>query len=312
MILSCKEVSKSNLDIYTCPMHPQIELDHEGECPICGMTLIKKDVSIKPKEDQAVDTEPASFMLSEEKQNLIGLGTTFVSRGTIERKLSFSGRVAYSPDLYSSFTEYNIAKSMPSENRQVFLEGSRLRLIKLGLSDNQIQYMRHRKPEIFLTGREGSTVLALIQVYESDLNHTPNGTKMELRIDAIPEKTMFGNIVAVGNLVDEITRTVSVWCEVKDPGNILKPQMFLETSAKVIKSDVLRIPKSSVFPTGKKAIVYLKKTNVNFTPINVEEGFSSDEWVEIKNGLKEGDEIVSKANFLLDSEAKLQMGGTND
>ena len=311
-MFSCNEATKEKAEIYTCPMHPQIEMDHEGECPICGMKLIKKEISLKVEESKEITEEIETFLISEEKQKLIGLSSTVVNRGTIERKLSFSGRVAYNPDLYSSFTEYKMAKSMANENRKVFIEGSRLRLIKLGLSDNQIQFMNHRKPEIFLTGREGANSLAIVQVYESDIAHTPIGTKMEMKIDAFPEKTFYGNIVAVGNLIDENTRTVSVWCEVKDPSYILKPQMFLESSAKVTKKNVLRIPKEAVFPNGKKSIVYLKKSNSKFAPIVVKEGFSSEEWTEITDGLSEGDEIVSKANFLLDSEAKLQMGEIND
>ena len=37
--------------IYTCPMHPQIEQDHPGNCPICGMALEPKNVVAGGEED---------------------------------------------------------------------------------------------------------------------------------------------------------------------------------------------------------------------------------------------------------------------
>jgi Cu+-exporting ATPase len=38
--------------IYTCPMHPQIEQDHPGACPICGMTLVLKTPTAGPDEEE--------------------------------------------------------------------------------------------------------------------------------------------------------------------------------------------------------------------------------------------------------------------
>jgi Cu(I)/Ag(I) efflux system membrane fusion protein len=292
-------------------MHPHIELDHEGECPICGMTLVKKIVE-ENKADSELGESKNQFSISEDKQKLIGVETIEVKKGDIKKVLSFSGRVAYDPDLYSVLTEYQVAKRLGNSGDSLIQKSAKLRLVKFGLSENQIQFINRRSPEIFLTGRYGSKVLILIQVYEADSQISKIGSKMEIRADSFPSKVFNGEIVAIGNLVDETTRTISVWCEVNDPESLLKPQMFVESLATMLRKNILRIPKDSVFPTGKRSLVYVKINDSSFSPKEITEGFSSSDWVEVLDGLSEGDFIVSKANFLLDSEAKLKLGENND
>lgn len=311
--LSCAGKGVVTTDIYTCPMHPQIEMDHEGECPICGMTLVKKepmDLSEKTegkKEKQTTD----SFSLSGDKQKLIGIETNTVSKGDIIKNISFSGKVAYDPDLYSTYSEYR-SLSGSSGSEAFIRKSARLKLTKLGLSESQIQYLNRKSEDILLTGRSNNQVLVFVQVYEGEINQILKGTTMEVKADSIPNVSFPGRVVAFGNLVDETTRTLSVWCEVKDFGNRLKPQMYVQSSARIEKKNVLRIPREAVFPTGKREIVYVKQSENHFSPRSIQTGFVSTEWVEVLEGLIEGEEIVSKANFLLDSEAKLKLGGFHD
>lgn len=311
--LSCADKGGVTGDIYTCPMHPQIEMDHEGECPICGMILVKKEPMIpsEKKEDIIKKENSDSFLLSEDKQRLIGIETSPVSKGDIVKNISFSGKVGYDPDLYSTYSEYRSLSG--SAGPEAFIRKSaRLKLTKLGLSESQIQYLNRKSKDILLTGRSKNQVLIFVQVYEGEINRILNGTKMEVKADSIPNFSFQGKVVASGNLVDETTRTLSVWCEVTDTENRLKPQMYVQSSARIEKKNVLRIPREAVFPTGKREIVYVKISENHFSPRNIQTGFVSTEWVEVLEGLIEGEEIVSKANFLLDSEAKLKLGGIHD
>ncbi|WP_039927393.1 efflux RND transporter periplasmic adaptor subunit [Leptospira vanthielii] len=311
--LSCADKGVVTGDIYTCPMHPQIEMDHEGECPICGMTLVKKEPMIpSEKTNGKLNREtPESFSLSEDKQRLIGIETSTVAKGDIVKNSSFSGKVGYDPDLYSTYSEYRSLSG--SIGPEAFIRKSaRLKITKLGLSESQIQYLNRKSEDILLTGRSKNQVLIFVQVYEGEINQIVNGTPMEVKADSIPNFSFQGRVVASGNLVDETTRTLSVWCEVTDPANRLKPQMYVQSSAKIEKKNVLRIPREAVFPTGKREIVYVKQSENRFGPRSIQTGFVSTEWIEVLEGLVEGEEIVSKANFLLDSEAKLKLGGIHD
>lgn len=234
--LSCADKATVTKDIYTCPMHPQIEMDHEGECPICGMTLVKKEPWIPPEKTGSIlqKENAESFSLSEDKQRLIGIETSSVAKGDVIRNVSFSGKVSYDSDLYSTYSEYRSLSG--SVGPEAFIRKSaRLKLTKLGLSESQIQYLNRKSEDILLTGRSKNQVLIFVQVYEGEINQIVNGTAMEIKADSIPNFSFPGKVVASGNLVDETTRTLSVWCEVTDPGNRLKPQMYVQSSAKIEK-----------------------------------------------------------------------------
>jgi len=310
-LVSCGETVHHHKDIYTCPMHPQIEMDHPGECPICGMSLVKKeDPLLEPESEHAnhTQTKESDLKLSANKQTILNLDTVIVTRGTISKTINLSGQVAYDPEIFSTANEY---KSIGSGNEwgKEIREGIRLRFTKLGLSEKQIQYILSKNANLFLTGRSNHTALLVFQVYENDLSYLKVGKFIEL-VNPIETNTLpKAKIVAMGNLINQDTRTLSVWCEVKDPQEFFKPQMYVQGTYGIEKTNVLRIPKESILPTGKSDLVYQKTESNHYAPKKIKVGFSSAEWVEVLEGLEENDEIVSKANFLLDSESKLKLGG---
>ncbi|PKA25263.1 hypothetical protein EHQ94_12450 [Leptospira meyeri] len=308
-LVSCGETVHNHKDIYTCPMHPQIEMDHPGECPICGMQLVKKEDPLLESEhkNRSEQKEP-DLKLSENKQSILNLDTILVSKGTINKTINLSGQVVYDPEIFSTANEY---KSIGSENEwgKEIRAGIRLRFTKLGLSEKQIQYTLSKNSNLFLTGRSNQYALLVFQVYENDLSYLKVGKFIDLANPAETNALPKAKIVAMGNLINQDTRTLSVWCEVKDPLELFKPQMYVQGTYEIEKSNVLRIPRESIFPTGKSDLIY-KKTDTNrYIPKKIKLGFSSTEWVEVIEGLEENDEIVSKASFLLDSESKLKLGG---
>lgn len=310
-LVSCGETVHNHKDVYTCPMHPQIEMDHPGECQICGMQLVKKeDPLLNPEsehENHNQTTEP-DLKLSENKQSILNLDTIHVTKGTISKTINLSGQVAYDPEIFSTANEY---KSIGTENEwgKEIRVGIRLRFTKLGLSDKQIQYILSKNENLFLTGRFNQTALLVFQVYENDLSYLKVGKSIDLVNLVDTKNSNKAKIVAMGNLINQDTRTLSVWCEVKDPQEFFKPQMYVQGTYGIEKPNVLRIPKESILPTGKSDLVYQKTETNHYAPKKIKVGFSSTEWVEVLEGLEEGDQIVSKANFLLDSESKLKLGG---
>ncbi|TGK54611.1 hypothetical protein EHQ16_11470 [Leptospira kanakyensis] len=308
-IISCSQETHNHKDIFTCPMHPQIELDHPGECPICGMQLIKKeDPMLEPSHENHSEEVSKGLNLSLGQQSLMNLDTIRVTKGDITRNINLSGQVAFDPEIFSTVNEY---KSVGSENEwgKIIREGIRLKFTKLGLSDSQIQYILSKNPNLFLTGRFGNTALLVFQIYENDVDHLKVGKLVEVSNAAETNFPIKAKIVAIGNLINQETRTLSVWCEVIDPNHQWKPQMYVQGNFGIQKNNVLRIPKESIFPTGKYDLVYLKIGTNQFSPKKIKLGFNSSDWAEVTEGLEEDDEIVSKANFLLDSESKLKLSG---
>lgn len=308
-VISCAKEEHKHKDIYTCPMHPQIEMDHPGECPICGMQLVKKEnPMIEPNHTTHSEEVSKGLNLSAGQQTLMNLDTISVTKGDIIKNINLSGQVAFDPEIFSTVNEY---KSIGSENEwgKVIREGIFLKFAKLGLSDIQIRYVLSKNSNLFLTGRFGNTALLVFQVYENDVDHLKMGKLVDISNATEANFPTKAKIVALGNLINQETRTLSVWCEVLDPNHQLKPQMYVQGIFGIQKMNVLRIPKESIFPTGKSDLVYLKTGTNQFSPKKIKLGFASSEWAEVTEGLVENDEIVSKANFLLDSESKLKLGG---
>ncbi len=74
---------------WTCPMHPQIHLNHQGECPICHMKLIQ----VKSQETQTQESSRAEIQVSSEELNLIGVQRHQVERMDLSVAIPVSGRL---------------------------------------------------------------------------------------------------------------------------------------------------------------------------------------------------------------------------
>lgn len=107
-------------------------------------------------------------------------------------------------------------------------------------------------------------------------------------------------------VLDPQSRTLKVRATVKNKNGLLKPGMIADASLSVlIKGEPLVVPRSAIIDTGKRKVVWLKKTTQLYHAHIVKTGFESSGYVEIRSGLNEGDEVVLDGNFLLDAQAQL-------
>lgn len=84
------------------------------------------------------------------------------------------------------------------------------------------------------------------------------------------------------------------------------PGLFAEVSAELPGSAVLTISTAAVVPTGNKYIAFVDHGGGKLEPRQIEVGSHSGDYYEVVSGLKEGDRVVSGANFLIDSESRIQ------
>jgi Cu(I)/Ag(I) efflux system membrane fusion protein len=104
------------------------------------------------------------------------------------------------------------------------------------------------------------------------------------------------------------TRTVRVRIEVPNPDELLKPDMYADVAFQVAADGlpVTTVPASAVIDTGTKQIVLVSKGEGRFEPRVVKLGRRGDGYVEIVDGLRVGEDIVTTATFLIDAESNLQ------
>ena len=151
-----------------------------------------------------------------------------------------------------------------------------------------------------------STVWVNAQVFQTDVGRIKPGDSAEVTVDAYPGKTFKGRVDVILPQVDMNTRTVRVRLIFPNPGLQLKPGMFVNVVLKTRTGKALTMPASAVFHSGTRTLVFLNKGEGNLEPREIELGPRvGDDYVVVK-GVKQGDSIVTSANFLIDSESQLQ------
>lgn len=150
-----------------------------------------------------------------------------------------------------------------------------------------------------------STVWISADIYESEvaavtLNQTASAT-----FAAYPGETFQGTVSYVYPTLNAEARTVRVRLELPNPGLKLKPGMYGNVTVQTDAVNTLVIPKEAVLETGLRQLVYLDRGQGRYEPALVKLGRRSQDDVEVLEGLKAGDRIVTSANFLLDAESKL-------
>jgi Cu(I)/Ag(I) efflux system membrane fusion protein/cobalt-zinc-cadmium efflux system membrane fusion protein len=144
------------------------------------------------------------------------------------------------------------------------------------------------------------------QVFQNDLGRVALGETAAVTVDAYPDKTFTGRMEEILPQVDMATRTVRVRLVVNNPGVKLKPGMFVNVELKSAMGRQLVVPTTAVFQTGTSQVVFIDHGNGSLEPRNVVLGAAVGDQTVVLKGLKAGEQIVTSANFLLDSESQLQ------
>jgi Cu(I)/Ag(I) efflux system membrane fusion protein len=149
-------------------------------------------------------------------------------------------------------------------------------------------------------------VWAMADAYESDLSRIQPGMKAVLSLAAYPDRTFSGSVAFIDPLLDAKTRTVKVHLHFMNPKRELKPEMFGDVTLQGVKRDGLRIPADAVIRAGNQDVVFLASGAGKFEPRVVQIGAKLGDEVEVTGGLELGQEVVTRANFLVDSESQLR------
>lgn len=141
------------------------------------------------------------------------------------------------------------------------------------------------------------------QIYEKDLTKISGKPKVEFTTYAYPNERFKGEVILIGQIVDEHTRTIKVRASFQNIDGKLKPNMFGELFIPIgTNSEGIAIPTEALVSEGNKKYVFLVKNDSTFIKQYVETGTEFSGFVEITSGLKKGDKIVTKGVFFLKSE----------
>jgi RND family efflux transporter MFP subunit len=148
--------------------------------------------------------------------------------------------------------------------------------------------------------------------YEASLLRLGQEARVTLPYDAARE--LSGRVAYIYPTLTPDSRTLRVRFELANPKLDLKPGMFADVEIRLGEGDGLMVPDSAVMDTGERQVVFVQKGGGVFEPREVKAGARSGGKVQVLSGLVEGERVVIRANFLLDSESRLRAlfsaGGT--
>lgn len=143
-----------------------------------------------------------------------------------------------------------------------------------------------------------SSIWADADLYQSDLPFVKVGMPVQF-------EKVTGKVTFISPTLDPQTRTAKARLEIPNPEFLLKPEMY--GTAKLIDElgERLAAPEAAIMRTGEHAYLF-KVADDHLVPVTVQLGARSAGWVEVLDGLVEGDKVVTSANFLVDSESSIK------
>ena len=307
--------------IYYCPMHPSYTSDKPGDCPICNMKLVKKEEAEGiEKEDGVPEEAQEGFYVSMEKQQLIGVKTDKVIYRPLSKIIRTVGRVAFDPELYKAQQEYIEAlktKDSVKESGQetvikraeALVEAAKLKLKLQGLDITQIEELQKTKENdqsLLISSLESDSTWVYATIYEYELEWIKLGQEAVVIAASYPGKEFKGTIVAIDPVFNAMTRSVRARIKVDNQDSLLKPDMYVDVQMSSDLGAYLAVPREAIMDSGLRKIVFLVLEPGRFKPLEVKTGVSTEEYVQVLDGLNEGDTVVISGNFLIDSESKLK------
>src|SRR5882672_5881156 len=163
------------------------------------------------------------------------------------------------------------------------------------------------QPETMLyTVADLSDIWVLAQVFQNDAGKIKPSDPAEVTVDAYPGSVFRGRVDYILPQLDLNTRTLPVRLVFPNPGLKLRPGMYVNVRAKLPMGRQLVIPSSAAFHSGTKNLVFVYGGEGSIEPREVELGPQVGDELVVTKGIKAQEQIVTSANFLIDSEAQLQ------
>jgi multidrug efflux pump subunit AcrA (membrane-fusion protein) len=151
-----------------------------------------------------------------------------------------------------------------------------------------------------------SKVWIIVTLYEYDLASIAVGDESVIQLPYDANRTLKGKISYIYPEVEMETRTAKARIEMPNPEQKLKPGMFANVELKKNLGNAIVIPDDAVIDTGVRRIVFVRVENSKFEPREVKIGARVGQEFIVLSGLKENEEVVASAHFLIDAESKLQ------
>lgn len=143
-------------------------------------------------------------------------------------------------------------------------------------------------------------------VYESDLSLIKVGQQANVVFPNLNNKNFASTVTFIYPHIDPQTRRAEVRLEIDNPHHEIRPDMWADVNVQIELGEVLAVPASSVIDTGTRYVAFVDAANNHLEPREVKIGSKTEDYFEVRDGLKAGEKVVTRALFLVDSESQLK------
>ena len=154
-----------------------------------------------------------------------------------------------------------------------------------------------------------SSIWIIADIYEFELPFVQVGQKSVISLTSFPGETFEGAVTYIYPALDPKTRTAKIRFDLPNPEFRLKPEMWAQVELKVPLGRKLVVPEEAVMDSGTMQMVFVDRGQGHFESRHIQVGSKVQGYYEVISGLKQGERVVTSANFLIDSESQLKSAG---
>ena len=300
-----------------------------------------RTAEVKPSRLSPVLEAPGNVAIDERSVQVIQARTNaFVQHVAVKATLDPVRRgqalvTLYSPDWVAAQEEYLAVSRMAAGEQSELRGAAKARMLQAGMTPGQVSAVETSgKLQANLgivspvdglvtevAAREGMTVSpgmtlfrladlsqvwVIAEVPEGQARAIVPGLAVKVSPTGAPEP-LPGKVDTVLPDVNPATRTIKVRIVLPNKGRRLLPGMFVTVRFDSgDQKEALLIPVESVIRTGQRSLVMVDAGKVGFVATEVKTGREAAGMVEVLDGLKAGQKVVTSGQFLIDSEASLR------
>ena len=169
-----------------------------------------------------------------------------------------------------------------------------------------VEGMRYQPGETLFRIVDMRTMWVLAEVYEQDLGYVKVGDMAQVTVNAWPDRPFMGKVMFIYPSVGKESRTAKLRIEVANPDGLLRADMAATVEIEAPLGRVLAVPDSAVIDSGQRQIVLIERGEGRYQPARVKLGARVPGYVQVLEGLKPGERVVTSATFLIDAESNLR------
>ncbi len=153
-----------------------------------------------------------------------------------------------------------------------------------------------------------STVWIIADIYQYELPWVKLAQKVDVALSYLPGKKLHGTVSYIYPMLSMETKTAKVRVELRNtPALEIRPEMFATVEiASPVTVNTVAVPEQAIIHSGERNIAVMALGGGYFDPREVTLGVTADGYVQILEGVKEGEKIVVSSQFLIDSESNLK------